>query len=205
MVFKNRTTENRILQLAKAMAVFIIGGLIVHLLVMIIDYYLMVKPLYLNLHGNFAGSIFSLPMLPMMGAYGLLSVALYYFWVRKIKAILIAHEKQIQSKKVEAVLSSMQRITAILAEHIATHNSEIMSWVESRKTLNHTVSEKVEKPCREIAMALESLSEISFVFPYTEKCPMKVSDIEIILRSKLGESTGSRESRKFPADLVLHQ
>lgn len=205
MVFKNRTTENRILQLAKAMAVFIIGGLIVHLLVMIIDYYLMVKPLYLNLHGNFAGSIFSLPMLPMMGAYGLLSVALYYFWVRKKKAILIAHEKQIQSKKVEAVLSSMQRITAILAEHIATHNSEIMSWVESRKTLNHTVSEKVEKPCREIAMALESLSEISFVFPYTEKCPMKVSDIEIILRSKLGESTGSRESRKFPADLVLHQ
>jgi len=205
LVFKNRTTENRILQLAKAMAVFIIGGLIVHLLVMIIDYYLMVKPLYLNLHGNFAGSIFSLPMLPMMGAYGLLSVALYYFWVRKKKAILIAHEKQIQSKKVEAVLSSMQRITAILAEHIATHNSEIMSWVESRKTLNHTVSEKVEKPCREIAMALESLSEISFVFPYTEKCPMKVSDIEIILRSKLGESTGSRESRKFPADLVLHQ
>jgi len=77
LVFKNRTTENRILQFAKAMAVFIMGSIIVHLLVMFIDYYLMVKPLYLNLHGNFTGSIFSLPMFPMMGAYGLLSVALY--------------------------------------------------------------------------------------------------------------------------------
>jgi len=99
----------------------------------------------------------------------------------------------------------MQRITAILAEHIATHNSEIMSWVESRKRLNHPVSEKVEKPCRKIAMALESLSEISFVFPYTEKCPGKVGDIEIILRGKLGEPTGSRVNRKFSANLSLNQ
>lgn len=205
MAFKNRTTDNRILQFAKAMAVFIIGSIIVHLLVMFIDYYLVVKPLYLNLHGNFTGSIFSLPMFPMMGAYGLLSVALYYLWGRTKKAILLAHEKQIQSEKVEAVLKSMQRITAILAEHIATHNSEIMGWVELRKRLNHPVSEKVEKPCRKIAMALQSLSEISFVFPYTEKSPEKVDDIEMILQGKLGEPTGSRVSRKFSANLSMNQ
>jgi hypothetical protein len=187
------------------MVVFIIGSLIVHFLVMFIDYYLMVKPLYLNLHGNFTGSIFSLPMFPMMGAYGLLSVALYYFWERTKKAIRLAHEKQIQSEKVETVFKSMQRITAILAEHIATHNLEIMSWVESRKRLHHPVSEKVEKPCRKIAMALESLSEISFVFPYTEKCPEKVCDIEIILQGKLGEPTGYGVSRKFSDNLSLNR
>jgi len=187
------------------MTVFIMGSIIVHLLVMFIDYYLMVKPLYFNLHGNFTGSIFSLPMFPMMGAYGLLSVALYHLWERTKKAILLAHEKQIQSEKVEAVLKSMQRITAILAEHIATHNAEIMNWVELRKRQNHPVSEKVEKPCRKIGMALQSLSEMSFIFPYTEKCPEKVGDIEIILQGKLDELTGSRESREFSANLSLNR
>ena len=67
------------------------------------------------------------------------------------------------------------------------------------------VSEKVEKPCRKIAMALESLSEISFVFPYTEKCPEKVCDIEIILQGKLGEPTGYGVSRKFSDNLSLNR
>jgi hypothetical protein len=63
-----------------------------------------------------------------------------------------------------AVIKSMQRLTAILAEHIAAHNSEIMSWIEFRKRKGRPVSAKVENPNKKIAKALQSLSEISYLF-----------------------------------------
>jgi hypothetical protein len=54
-------------------------------------------------------------------------------WEKRKKALLLVREKEIQKEKVEAVLKSMQRLTSILAEHIATHNSQIMNWAECRK------------------------------------------------------------------------
>jgi hypothetical protein len=74
------------------------------------------------------------------------------------KALIFAHKKEVQSEKVELVFKSMQRITGILAEHIATHNTEIMNWVESRKIQGQQVSKKVENPTRKIAKALQSVS-----------------------------------------------
>lgn len=51
----------------------------------------------------------------------------------------------------------------------------------------HKVSEKVERPTRKIAQALQTISEVSFVFPYTDKRPDEVEDIEELLRFKLDE------------------
>ncbi len=189
MEFQKRKWLRVYLHLAKAVAIFMIGSIFIHLFVMFIDYFLMIRPLYLNLQENFAGSIFSTPMYPMMGVYGLYSSGIYFLWERKKKAILLAREKEVQSEKVEAVLKTMQRMTGMLAEHIATYNSEIMSWVEFRKRQGRPVSEKVENPNKKIAQALQSLSEISFVLPYTENRPENISDIEKILQGKLGEIT----------------
>ena len=58
---------------AKAVAAFTFGGLCVHLLVMLIDYFLMVTPMFLDLRVDFAGVVFSNAMIPMVVAYGLLS------------------------------------------------------------------------------------------------------------------------------------
>jgi response regulator RpfG family c-di-GMP phosphodiesterase len=128
-------------------------------------------------------------MYPMMGAYGLYSLGIYFLWERKKKAILLAREKQLQSEKVEAVLKTMQRITGMLAEHIATHNSEIMRWVEFRKNKGQQVSERVELPNKKIAQALHTLSEISFVLPYNENRPENIGEIEKILYEKIGGIT----------------
>jgi hypothetical protein len=171
------------LHLIKVISVFIMGSIGMHLLVMLIDYFLIIKPFYLNLHENFVGT----PMYPMMGAYGLYSLGVYFLWERKKKAILLARKKEVQSEKVEAVLKTMQRITGMLAEHIATHNSEIMRWVEFRKSQGQLVSERVELPNKKIAQALHTLSEISFVLPYSENRPENVGDIEKILHDKIGE------------------
>jgi len=173
------------LVLFKPIAVFMIGSIGMHLFVMFLDYFLLTRPVYLNLRENFFDSIFSGAMLPMLWAYGLLSIITYFMWARMKKALLRARAEEIKSEKVEAVLNSMQRITGMLAEHIATHNAEIMNWVEFRKMNGRPVSAKIERPCIKIANALHSLSEISFVFPYTKNRPDNVNDIEKILQDKL--------------------
>jgi hypothetical protein len=186
---QTRTSVQLCSNVGKAFIVFIIGSLVVHVMVMALDYYLMIKPLYLNLREDFVISIFSTPMLPMMFAYGLFSVTLYLLWEKKKKALLFAREKEIQSEKVEAVLKSMQHLTGILAEHIAIHNSEIMSWIEFRKRKGRPVSERVENPNKKIAKALQGLSELSFVIPYTQNRPQDVGEIEKMLKDKLYEMT----------------
>jgi hypothetical protein len=52
----------------------------------------------------------------------------------------------------------------------------------------------VEHPNKKIAQALHSLSEISFVLPYSENRPENVGDIEKILHGKLGELTECRKN-----------
>jgi acetyl-CoA carboxylase carboxyltransferase component len=47
------------------------------------------------------------------------------------------------------------------------------------------VPEKIEEPCHKIANALHSLSEISFIFPYSKNRPYDVTEIEKILQDKL--------------------
>ncbi|MGA9535983.1 MAG: hypothetical protein WBR24_08745 [Desulfobacterales bacterium] len=91
-------------QIAKSIITFFIGGIVVHLLVMFLDYFLMIKPMFLDLSANFAGSIFSVAMLPMITAYGLLSLSTYFLWEKKKKALLLARETSIQREKLDTVL-----------------------------------------------------------------------------------------------------
>ena len=146
MILQNRTRAHLFLNLEKAITVFILGSIVVHIIVMVLDYYLMIKPLYLNLREDFVSSIFSAPMYPMMVAYGLFSLAIYFLWEKKKKALLLAREAEIQNEKVEAVFKSMQHLTGILAEHIATHNYEetplqqLETNSQSYKDLNRTNS-----------------------------------------------------------------
>jgi hypothetical protein len=189
MDFQNKDRVKVYMFIGKAILVFIAGGIIFHLIVMFIDYFLVIEPFYLNLRENFAGSILSEPMVPMMGVYGLLSLGIYLLWKKTKKAALMVREKEFQKENAEAVLKSMQRLTGILAEHIASQNSEIMSWIEFRRRSGHPVPAKVENPSEQIAKALQSMSELSFVIPYTEGCPVNACEFEKILFDKLYEKT----------------
>ena len=185
MEFQNKQRMQLFLIWLKPVAVFMIGSIVMHLLVMFLDYFLLTGQVYLNLRGNFFDSILSIAMWPMLGAYGLFSVLAYFLWGKMKRAILRAQAEQIKSEKVEAVLKSMQRITGILAEHIAAHNAEIMNWIESRKMNGNQVSEKIDEPCHKIANALHSLSEISFIFPYSKNRQIDVAEFEKMLQDKL--------------------
>ena len=196
MKFQNRAPVHVTIYLGKLVIAFISGGILIHVLIMFLDYSFMTRPLYLNLHENFVGSIFSGPMIPMMVAYGLFTIGIYFLWGKMKKAILLARQKELQSEKVGDVLKSMQHITGMLAEHIATQNSQILGWIASQQTQGRTVSEKVQNASEKIAKALQSLSEVSFVFPYTENRPKDVGDLESLLKGKLFQIEGYRDERE---------
>ena len=185
MGFQNKAGVEAYIFIGKVIIVFLSGGLVFHMIVMIIDYFMMIKPFYLNMRENFAGSIFSEPMMPMVGAYGLLSLGIYLLWVKTKKVAIVVREKEFQKENAEAVLKSMQRLTGLMVENIAAQNSEIMSWVEFRKKQGQPVSQKVETSNKKIAIALHSLSELSFVYPYTKDQPRNILDFEKELQHKL--------------------
>jgi hypothetical protein len=188
MKFQNKGGVEAYIFIGKAMVVFLSGGIFFHIIVMIIDYYLVIEPFHINLRENFTGLIFSEPMIPMMAAYGLLSLG----------TLLGAREKEFQKENAEAVLKSMQRLTGIMSEHIASQNSEIMSWIQNRKRLGHPVPIKVENSSQQIAKAIQSMSELTFIAPYTDNSPNNPREFEKILIYKLSNITEARSQEYFP-------
>jgi hypothetical protein len=177
----------------KAILSVILGGLLIHFITMLVDNLLISHPIYLDLEQNFWGSVFSVSMLPMMGAYIIFLLAIYSVWIRWKKAILIGQIETSRKREVELVFASMQRLTGILAEKISTHNADIIKWIESRKALGKPVSNKVKMPTFKISEALGALTEISFISPYTDKRPQDVKEIERLLNEKLEKNNDSQQ------------
>ena len=65
--------------------------------------------------------------------------------------------------------------------------SEIMSWIEFRKGLGHPVPTKVENPSKQIAKALQAMSKLTFITPYTDNSPNNSYEFEKILVNKLSD------------------
>ncbi|MFC1880521.1 hypothetical protein ACFL2S_03345 [Thermodesulfobacteriota bacterium] len=136
----------------------------------------------------------------MMAVYGLLSLGIYLLWEKTKKALLGAREKESQKEKAEAVLKSMQRLTGIMSEHIASQNFKIMSWIEYRKRSGHPVPIKVENPSQQIAKAIQSMSELTFIAPYTDNSPNNPREFEKILFDKLSRITDVSSEKKLPLE-----
>ena len=189
MNVRHKQVNHFIIILGKCIAFFIFGGIAIHTFTMFFDYFLVSEPFHLNLHTNFIDSVFSVPMIPMMLVYGTLCLLIYFLWGSAKKSLFLVQQKEIQREKVELVFKSMQRITGILVELIAANNTEILGWVESRKSKGQKVSNRVDKPARNIANALQSLSEFSFLVPYSDNIPKDAEHIEKLLKSRLNIKT----------------
>jgi len=182
-------------------ALFLIGsGAIgVHLLVLLLDYYLVGKPHLTAIENDFFSAAFSFPMIPVIGAYIVFSVVIYYYWTNMKKALIASQEKELQVQKEKVMLESTQHLVGIFAKHITMHNSEIIKWVESRRHFNKQVPETVEKSSRYIAAALETLTEAAFIAPYSTDYPINakrintIDDIDELLNRRLAEHHSTDE------------
>ena len=66
----NVSTPKQIGKIGLLILLIVVSSILVHVAVMIVDYYMIKKPLMLNLQKDFIGTAFSFPMVPMILAYG---------------------------------------------------------------------------------------------------------------------------------------
>jgi hypothetical protein len=168
-------------QFGKAIAVVLAGSILVHMAVMIIDFYWLNAPFRLSFETE-------------MGAYGLFSLLVYLLWNKLKKVMLAACEKEVQCEKNRAVIESLQRITGLMAEHISVQNAEIMKWVELKKEKGQQVSKRVEQASQNISIALRSLSEMAFVYPYTDESVQYWTELENAIKNNLEMNEAVKES-----------
>lgn len=76
----------------KSILFIFVGCLVVSLSVMLVDYVLITKPLYINSDNNLIGSTYSYTMIPIIISYFIVSLLTYYPWQKMRKAVLAARE-----------------------------------------------------------------------------------------------------------------
>ena len=174
--------------------IFLIGGSALHMFVMVVDYFLMPAPLNLDLHSDFFGVVMAPAMIPMVTIYGSGLLTIYFIWQKAKKAVALAYKRDMQRKKAEDVVETMQRITVLLSDHISAHNAEILRWVENRKKKTGNAPPSIEASSRRIDIAMKALSEVSFLVPYSENGVPSAREFEIeLLRKLLLESAKDRK------------
>ncbi|MCP4137338.1 MAG: hypothetical protein GY754_40600 [bacterium] len=183
-------------QVGKAIAIIFAGSMLAHIAVMLLGVYFVQTPLYLNFETNFISNLFSISMIPLIGIYSIFSLTILFLWQRLKKATLKSHQREVESEKERVMLEATQNIAALIGEHIAKHNSEIIKWTEIQKRKGKQVSEKVEYSSKCVAAVLESLSEIAFLSPYIDLQPKNIEDIEKMILNKL-ESIPEYHDAKF--------
>jgi hypothetical protein len=175
---------NLISQFGKAIAAILAGSILVHIIVMTIDFYLVGAPLRFSLETE-------------MGAYGFFSLLVYILWKKLKGAMILACEREIQCERDRETIESLQRITGLLAEYISGHNAEILRWVEYQKGKGRQVSQRVEEASRKISHALASLSEIAYVYPFGDHPSGYLDELEDALKDRLGkEASGGKGSQE---------
>lgn len=146
-----------------SMFLVLTGVLAIHMAVMLVDFFFIRKPLVINLESDFVGSAFSFPMLPIIAAYCIFSLALLFLWNKMKKAVLAARESERRHERQKMLLGILQEITGVLGQHITAHNSEIQRWLTDMKMKNKQPPKAVEDSSRRISEVLGALSEIAFL------------------------------------------
>ena len=156
----------RIYQSFKIFLLIALGSVCVHIATLSIDYFSFTGPTADGLTSVIHNQL-TVHVLPIILAYGSLFTVIYFLWQKYHREIELQHEKDIQLRNKQAVLETTQQLTAIMAQYITRHNNEIREWIETRR-VSGQVPPRLETANRKISEALEAMTEISYVLPYTD-------------------------------------
>ncbi|MBF0238579.1 MAG: hypothetical protein HQM12_12805 [SAR324 cluster bacterium] len=170
-------------------------GLLLHIGIIRLDTMLQEKPIYIDLEKNFWQSAFSFPFLPMLILEVLLSTVTIFLWIKMKRAIHRAHELDLKRVNHETTVKSFQKIMALLGEHIASNNNQILSKIEFRRKQGQQTSETIENASRNISKILKILSEVSYVEPYLSTQQNRGLDLHAELERRINEMKELQSSR----------
>lgn len=145
-----------------------VAGLGVHFGLVGVDALLVEEPVLLDFESRFWRSAFSFPFLPILLMEMVLTTLTLALWMRMRAALRRAHESDMQRQQYEATVRALQRIVALLAEHLGRENTRILQELAARRQRGRAGVEKIEAASRRISEILQALSETGFVTPYVE-------------------------------------
>jgi len=153
-----------------------------------IDALLVEKPILVDFDNRFWRSAFSFPFLPILLMEMALTTLTLSLWLRLRRTLQQAHALDMQREQQAATVRTLQRVMALLAQHVAHENNQILEVIAARRQRGQQTSQAIETPSRRIAEILHTLSELSFVAPYLERPEGEALDLLQELERRMGGS-----------------
>lgn len=166
-------------------------GLLLHIGLVGIEALFMGESAFLDFKNRFWRSAFSFPFLPILLMELVLTTVVLILWGRLRHTLHEAHKLDMQREQRETMIRTLQRAMALLAEHVAQQNNQILHQIAARREKGQQTSQTIEAASRRIAEVLSAMSEVSFVTPYSEKADGEGVDLIQELERRLQQRDGA--------------
>lgn len=174
-------------QFGKDIASVIGGTLASYLFVQIISLSIMEESFHFLIDEKLVFFLFSYQMIPPFVAFTVLIASVYYLFNKTKRTMAQLAEHEIARERSSAFLEATQNVTSLMISHIARYNAEIRDWLMKKSERGEQPPVKVADASRKIAMALNTMSEMSHLMPYIKPGGIQVdtysTDLEERLRS----------------------
>lgn len=182
-----RGSNNAFVQFGKDIATVITSTLAGYVFVQIISLSIMEKKLHLLFDQALLLYLFSYQMIPPFIAFMVLTASVYFLYYKAKKTMELLHAKEIQSEKEKAALDAVQTVTAMMIDYVAGYNAEIKDWLERKKDKGDQIPTKVAAASKKISLAMQAMSELSYVNPYLAPQQVPVKSYAENLEQRLKE------------------
>ena len=171
-------------------------SLLLHFGLVGIEALFMGEPVLMDLKDRFWRSAFSFPFLPILLMELVLTTLALFLWGRLRHTLHEAHKLDMQLEQHETRMRTLQRAMALLAQHLAQQNNQILHQIAARREKGQQTSQTIEAASRRISEMLHTLSEISFMTPYIENADGEGVDLMEELERRLQECDGAGIERR---------
>jgi len=162
-------------------------GLLMHFGILGIEALFIGEPVPVDLKNRFWRSAFSFPFLPILLMELVLTTLTLFLWNRLRHTLRKAHELDMQRELNETRIRTLQRVMALLAQHLAQQNNQILQQIAARREKGQQTSQTIEAASRRISEILHTLSEISFLPPDRKNAEGEGVDPLVELERRLQE------------------
>jgi len=142
-----------------------VAGLLLHFGMVGIEALMFEGPVLLDFQSRFWRSAFSFPFLPILLMEVGLTALTLVLWNRLRRTLQEAHDLDLQRERHETRIRTLQRAMALMAQHLAEQNNQILRHIATRQDKGRQTSPAIESASRRVAEILHTLSEVSFVTP----------------------------------------
>lgn len=191
---------SRTLTVLRRYGLLVVSGLVVGLLLHFglvgIEVLFIGEPVLMDFKNRFWRSAFSFPFLPILLMELVLTILALLLWGRLRQTLREAHELDMQREQHETRIRTLQRAMALLAQHLAQQNNQILHQIAARRAKGQQTSHTIEAASQRISEILQTLSELSFVTPYIGNADGEGVDLMEELERRLQERDGAGIERR---------